>query len=126
MYFFSTGDYLIPISSSPTKLSKKMRFVACFGTICTKNVKNTHGRVLLLVKLQVSVWKPSTLLKVALIHECFLYFLNCTNGTKSCNAPQMHLLKPLTLALISLLSVRTFVTTICNHNMAINTALLTY
>ena len=45
-----------------------------------KNVKNTHGRMLLLVKLQA---KPATLLKVTLLHECFLRFLYCTNGTKS-------------------------------------------
>ena len=50
-----------------------------FGTICTikKNVKSTHGGVLLLVK------KPATLLKLALLHGCFSRFLNCTNGTKS-------------------------------------------
>ena len=41
-----------------------------------KNVKNTHGGVLLLVKLQA-------LLKVALLHGCFARFLNCANGTKS-------------------------------------------
>ena len=34
------------------------------------NVENTHGGVLILVKL----------------HECFSHFLNCTNGTKSRNA----------------------------------------
>ena len=39
-----------------------------------KNVKNTHGGVLLLVKL-----------KVTLICGCFSRFLNCTNGTKSRN-----------------------------------------
>ena len=46
-----------------------------------KNVKNTHGGMLLLVKLQA---KPATLLKVTLLHGCFSRFLNCTNGTKSC------------------------------------------
>ena len=35
-----------------------------------KNVKNTHGGVLL------------TLLKVTLLHECFSWFLNYTNGSK--------------------------------------------
>ena len=39
-----------------------------------KNVKNTHGGVLLLVKLQAS-------LKVTLLHGCFSRFLNCTNDT---------------------------------------------
>ena len=46
-----------------------------------KNVKNTHGGVLLLV--------PVTLLKVTLHHGCFSRFLNCTNGTKSRNASRM-------------------------------------
>ena len=44
-----------------------------------KNVKNTHGGVLLLVY-------PATLLKVTLLHGCFSDFLNCANGTKSRNA----------------------------------------
>ena len=39
-----------------------------------KNVKNTHGGVLLLV---------------ALLHGCFLRFLNCTNVTKSRNTSQI-------------------------------------
>ena len=43
-----------------------------------RNVENTHGGVLLLVKLQ-----PATLLNVTLIQWCFSFFLNCTNGTKS-------------------------------------------
>ena len=46
-----------------------------------KNVKNTHGRVLFLVKLQAL--KPATLLKVTFLHGCFSRFLNRTNGTKS-------------------------------------------
>ena len=45
-----------------------------------KKVKNTHERVLLLVKLQA---KPGTLLKVTLRHGFFSRFLNCTNGTES-------------------------------------------
>ena len=45
-----------------------------FSTICyhlcnLKNVKNTHGGVLLL--------------KVTLLHGCFSHFLNYANGTKS-------------------------------------------
>ena len=44
-----------------------------------KNVKNTQEGVLLLVKLQAK----TTLLKVTLLHEYFLRFLNCTNDTKS-------------------------------------------
>ena len=42
----------------------------------SKNVKNTHGGELLLVKTL------AFLLKVTLIHGCFLCFLNCTNSTK--------------------------------------------
>ena len=34
-------------------------------------------------------FKPATLLKLTLLHGCFLSFLNCTNGTKSCNAPHV-------------------------------------
>ena len=37
-----------------------------------------------------NLYKPTTLLKVTLLHECFSCFLNCTNGTKSRNAPDMN------------------------------------
>ena len=47
-----------------------------------KNVKNTYGGVLLLVKLKA---KPTTLLKVTFLHGSFSRFLNCTSGTKSHN-----------------------------------------
>ena len=43
-----------------------------------KKRKNTHGELLLLVKLQAA-----TLIKVTLPHGCFSRFLNCTNSTKS-------------------------------------------
>ena len=45
-----------------------IRRFARFGTTCTilKNVKNTHGRVIVLV----------TLLKVTLLHGCFSRFVN--------------------------------------------------
>ena len=36
-------------------------------------------------------FKPATLLKVTLLHWCFLRFLNCTNGTKSRNATHIVL-----------------------------------
>ena len=29
----------------------------------------------------------ATLLKLTLLHACFSRFLNCRNGTKSCNTP---------------------------------------
>ena len=43
-----------------------------------KNVNNTQGRL-----------KPVTLLQITPLHGCFSRFLNCTNGTESCKAPQM-------------------------------------
>ena len=67
-----------------------------------KKRENTHGGVVILVKLQASTcnftksntppWvlsrflnctRPITSLKITLLHECFSSFLNCTNGTKS-------------------------------------------
>ena len=51
-----------------------------------KNVKNTHGRVLLLVKLQALA---CNLLKVTFLHGCFSRFLNCGRGTKLRNAPHV-------------------------------------
>ena len=82
-------------------------------------MENTHGAVLLLVKLKAHIcfmgvflhesffvfyslktWKtniaewscrlkPETLLKVTLLYGCFSHFLNCTNGTKSRNATHL-------------------------------------
>ena len=51
-----------------------------FGTICTifKNVKNAHGGVLFVVKLQASKSRTPPWV--------FFTFLNFTNGTKSCKA----------------------------------------
>ena len=48
-----------------------MRCAIWYHLYNLKNVKNTHGGVLLLA------------LKVTLLHGCFSHFLNCTNGTKS-------------------------------------------
>ena len=48
-----------------------------------KNVKNTHGGVLILVKLQ---------LKLTLLHGCFARFLICINGTKSHKASHINIL----------------------------------
>ena len=57
-----------------------------------KNVKNTQGGVLLLVKLQVTA---CNLIKVTFLHGCFSHFLNCTNGTKSRNAPYIFIARKL-------------------------------
>ena len=37
---------------------------------------------------KVAGFKPTTLLELTLLHGRFSRFLNCTNGTKSRNAPQ--------------------------------------
>ena len=63
-----------------------------------KNVKNTHGGVLILVKL-----KPATLLKLILFHGCFSRFLNATNGTKSRNASHIKTYEGKTYAKASIL-----------------------
>ena len=47
-----------------------------------KNAKNTHGGVLIIVKLQ-------TLLKCTLLHGFMSRFLNCTNSNKSLNVPHI-------------------------------------
>ena len=49
-------------------------------------MKNTHGGVLILVKLQAKACKFA---KLTLLYGCFTGFLNCTNGTKSRNVPHM-------------------------------------
>ena len=51
-----------------------------------KKRENTHGGVLLLVKLQAKAWNFT---KVTLLHGCFSQFLNCTNSTKSRKASQI-------------------------------------
>ena len=58
-----------------------------------KNVKNTQGGVLLLVKLQVIA---CNLIKVTLFYGCFSRFLNSTNGTKSHNTPYIFVAWKLT------------------------------
>ena len=63
-----------------------MRCTIWYHLHSLKNMKNTHGGILLLVKLQA---EPATLLKVILLHGCFLRFLNCTNGNKSRNTSRM-------------------------------------
>ena len=45
-----------------------------------------------LVPLEKHLWRSVTLLKVTLHYGCFSCLLNCTNGTKSRKAPQMHLI----------------------------------
>ena len=84
--------------SSSKSLSEKWKFI-CMGCaiwyqLCNlKNMKNTQGGVLLLVKLQAE----AKLLKVTFLHRCFSRFLNYVNCTNvkhgiSSNKGQ-HLLK---------------------------------
>ena len=76
------------------KLQNRVYVIRCaiwYHQYNLKNVKNTHGGVLILVKLQACRLKHATLLKLTLLHGCFLGFLNCTNGTKSRNAS--HILR---------------------------------
>ena len=56
-----------------------------------KNVKNTHGGVLL--------W-PTTLLKVTLLLGYFSRFLKCTNDTKTRNASHLEITGPNTVFII--------------------------
>ena len=56
-----------------------VRCVIWYHLYNLKNLKNTYGGVLILVKLQAeATW-------------CFSLFLNCTNGTKSRNAPRIKI-----------------------------------
>ena len=91
-----------------------MRCAIWYHLYNLKNVKNTHGVVLLLVKLQafpriqteyeevlrISLYsvqireKACILLKVTLLHGCTM-FLNCTNGTKWRNASRIYIHKML-------------------------------
>ena len=63
-----------------------MRCAIWYHLYNLKNVKNTYGGVLILVKLHA---KPATLLKLTFFHRCFSHFLNCTIGTISRKSPQL-------------------------------------
>ena len=53
-------------------------------------MKNIHGGVLVLVACNFT---KISLLKLTLLHGYFSRFLNCTNGTKSRNAPHLLMKK---------------------------------
>ena len=70
-----------------------MRCSISYHLYILKNVKNTHGGVLILVKLLILVLvKLLILLKLTLLHGCFSRFSYCTNGTKSRNASHITIL----------------------------------
>ena len=69
--------YIKSIHSVKQWLRAYVIFCAIWHNLCNlKNVKNTHGGALLLVK-------------VTLLHGYFSRFSNCKNGTKSRNASYM-------------------------------------
>ena len=63
-----------------------MRCAIWYHLYNLRNVKNTHGGVLLSVKLQVKACNFT----VTLFHGCFSRFLNCKNGTKTRKAIYYH------------------------------------
>ena len=63
------------------KSANKMRWAIWCHLHNFKNVKKTHGGVLILVKLQ----------ELALLQGCSSRFLNCTNCNKLLNASQMNI-----------------------------------
>ena len=52
------------------------------------------------VNLSKVAGKPATLLKLTLLHGCFSCFLNCTNCTKSRNAPHFVAVKSLSKVIV--------------------------
>ena len=79
-HLFCIQSHLIYIQSTYIHQSHLICVTFCaiwYHLYNFKNVKNTHGGVLLLVKLQECF---ITLLQVTHLHGCFL---NCTNSTKS-------------------------------------------
>ena len=91
VYFFFTKFASILMSASDVR---KAEFELLNEMLCTiwyhlynfKNVKNIHGGVLLLVKLQATA---CNFIKSNTTPWVFTRFLNWTNGTKSRNTSQM-------------------------------------
>ena len=74
-----TFHYLLEFASHGQLICDVLRDLVPFAQF--KNMKNTHGGVLLLVKLQAKT----------LLHGSFSRFLNCTNGTKLRKTSHMSL-----------------------------------
>ena len=65
--------------------------------------------------------KPATLLKLTFLHGCFSRFLNCTNSTKSHNAPQFFLLfHNLALCITTLLTITSIWSSVNNTLPKVN------
>ena len=73
-----------PLNFFCNQLIPVMRYAIWYHLYILKNVKNTHGEVLVLVKLQAEV------LKLAILHGCFSRFLKCTNSTKLHKASMLN------------------------------------
>ena len=76
------------------RLKNVMLCGICYHLYNLKNVKNTHGGVLFLVKLQASVYNFTRSLSPPWV---FSRYLNCANGTKSRKASQIFFEKILLL-----------------------------
>ena len=83
--FFMIRNIITKVKKYIEKVGKYVMFCAIWYHLYNlKNIKNTNGGVLLLVRLQA-------LLQITLLHGCFSGFLNCTNGTNLRNASRMRL-----------------------------------
>ena len=83
--FFMIRNITTKVKKYIEKVEKYVMFCAIWYHLYNlKNIKNTNGGVLLLVRLQA-------LLQITLLHGCFSGFLNCTNGTNLRNASRMRL-----------------------------------
>ena len=84
MYWQALSEFVkrtkYKIKRTRTKQMRWMRCAIWYHLHNLKKVKNAHGGVLILVKLQA---------KLTLLHGCFSRFLNCINSTKSRKASQM-------------------------------------
>ena len=82
MSSFFTSDFSSDHKFKKDNFVDVMRRAIWYHLYNLRHVTNTHGGVLLLVKLQA--------LKVALLRGCFSRLLNCTNGTKSRKASRFN------------------------------------
>ena len=83
--YFGKSSHMDSLPSTPPLTIRQTVIMSLWDALCDlvsfvqfKNVKNNHGEVLFLLKL----------LQVTHLHGCFLSFLNCTNGNKSCRASE--------------------------------------
>ena len=80
-------DQIIKYKLTSWSSANVMRCAIWYHWCNLKNVKNTHGRILILVKLQA---KACNFTKINTPPWVFFMFLNCTNSTKSRNKSQIR------------------------------------